>query len=515
MLNSVINSCFVLELKLDTCNEDNHYLNWLLESGRHLYNRLLEFAINQIKELEKNKKYKRMLKKYYNDGKQDKELLKAINEIRNSYGLSHFGLITQVYKLREKTCGKYFNTNLAISVADRVWSAVEKVLFSEGKKLHFQKFGEFNSISGKDNKTGLYYDVENNILHCGRSGKRLIKPVIRENDTYIQEALTHRIKFCRIVRKQFHHNYKYFLQLTLEGNPPRKLTLGKGEVGIDIGVSTIAVVSEETAIFEPLANDIDKYNQRIIQLQRKLERSRRLSNPNNYNEDGTIKTQKNGEKLHWKKTKNYKKIIHQLKHLYRLRNCYVTESHNKVANQIVEMGDTHYVELMNYKALQKKVDKPTEQTDKVIELTNKKGETKSVKKCKKKKRFGKSLNNRSPGALLTIINQKLRYYGKKTISVDIYNYKASQYDHIKKEYIKTNLNERVKHIGNNLVQRDLYSAFLLKNYENSTTINQTKCELEFNKFLELQHNVIYNLKQRLINKEILPACMGITLNFEI
>ena len=65
MSNSVTNSCFVLELKLDTTNEDNHYLNWLLESGRHLYNRLLEFAINQIKELEKSKKYKRMLKKSF------------------------------------------------------------------------------------------------------------------------------------------------------------------------------------------------------------------------------------------------------------------------------------------------------------------------------------------------------------------------------------------------------------------------------------------------------------------
>ena len=515
MLNSVINSCFVLALKLDTSNEDNHYLNWILESGRRLYNKLLEFAINQIKELDKNKKYKRMLKKYYDGNKQDKELLKTITEIRNSYSLSNFGLITQVYKLREKTCGKYFNSNFAVSIADRVWFAVERILFSNGKALHFQKFSEFNSISGKDNKTGLYYDVINNILHTGNRVKKIIKPLIRENDIYVQDALTPRIKYCRIVRKQFHHKYKYFLQLTLEGNPPKKLTLGKGDVGIDIGVSTIAVVGEEDAIFEPLANDIDKYNQKIIELQRKLERSRRLSNPDNYNEDGTIKTPKDGEKLHWKKTKNYKKIIKKLKHLYRLRSCYVTESHNKIANQIVEMGDKHYVEPMNYKALQKKADKPTEQTDKVIKVTNKNGKTKSVKKCKKKKRFGKSLNNRSPGALLTIIDRKLKYHGKKTIPVDIYNYKASQYHHDTQEYVKPKLNERIKVIHNQLVQRDLYSAFLLKNYENSTTINQTKCELGFNKFLELQYNVICNLKQRLINKETLPTCMGIALNLEI
>ena len=65
------------------------------------------------------------------------------------------------------------------------------------------------------------------------------------------------------------------------------------------------------------------------------------------------------------------------------------QSHNKLANHILSLGNDIYVETMNYKGLQARAKNTT---------INKNG------KFNKKKRFGKSLANRAPAMLLTILD---------------------------------------------------------------------------------------------------------------
>ena len=71
-----------------------------------------------------------------------------------------------------------------------------------------------------------------------------------------------------------------------------------------------------------------------------------------------------------------------------------------MANEILAEGSDIFVENMNYKALSKRA------KFKEGEELNKKG------KNKRKKRFGKSIGNKSPGKFLTILNTKLQYQGK-------------------------------------------------------------------------------------------------------
>lgn len=60
------------------------------------------------------------------------------------------------------------------------------------------------------------------------------------------------ISYCRIVRKYVRNKYKYYVQIVLKGNPPVKVNtktgeikhhIRQGDVGIDIGTSTIAYSS--------------------------------------------------------------------------------------------------------------------------------------------------------------------------------------------------------------------------------------------------------------------------------
>ena len=128
-----------------------------------------------------------------------------------------------------------------------------------------------------------------------------------------------------------------------------------------------------------------------------------------------------------------------------------------------------------YKSLQKKA-KKTERQEKASDIARKDGTTKKVYKYKRKKRFGKSLNSRSPALFLSLLEHKALALGGSFEKVKTRSYKASQYDHTTGRYVKIPLSQRGKVVGGHEVQRDLYSAFLIRN-SNDTYDSVLDCNL--------------------------------------
>lgn len=204
-----------------------------------------------------------------------------------------------------------------------------------------------------------------------------------------------------------------------------------------------------------------------------MDRSRRATNPENYNEDGTIKKQRN-KKMIWNKSSHYIKYQNKLKELYRRQSDVRKYQHECLANQIISLGDTVYVEKMNFQGLAKRSTK----TEK-----NKQG------RYKRKKRFGKTIGNRAPSMLLGIIDRKLSYYGKRLIKIDTWSAKASQFNHFDGTYNKKKLSQRWNDFNGIRVQRDLYSAFLIMNTaEDLKSFDINKCNERFENFYQL-HNL--------------------------
>ena len=131
---------------------------------------------------------------------------------------------------------------------------------------------------------------------------------------------------------------------------------------------------------------------------------------------------------------------------------------------------------------------------------------KKYQKNKKKKRFGKSLNNNSPGKFINELKQKLEYFEIELEEINTQKMKASQYNHDTNTCIKVPLSQRGKLVDGQWVQRDLYSAFIVQNRKDKETVDRAKCEKGFKKFLEIQNRIIENLKKR---GDDLPKCMGI------
>jgi transposase len=281
--------------------------------------------------------------------------------------------------------------------------------------------------------------------------------------------------------------YRVYLHLTIEGKAKPKYDklgdprhkFGKGIVGADIGTQTVAYTSDTEVGLKNLAergHSIQK-SERLERLYyRAMDRSRRATNPQNYNSDGTIKK---GRK-NWKYSNHYKRLKAKHSELCRINATNRQLAINEDANHLRSLGDVFITESKNASKLMKRAKKTT---------INDKG------RFHKKKRFGRSIKNRCPGGFQTTIEKKFKISGGTYIEVPD-NYRASQYDHTVDDYIKKKLSDRMYHLADGtFVQRDWYSSFLLYCYDFKTKdIDKKKCVATFATCYNKEKTLIARIK---------------------
>ena len=467
---------FIVEFPLKTEKYQEDILNKRFEIGRQIYNSLIHVTQKRYKEMIKTKKYRSLMSSLTGNKKTDKEIWKQINDIRKQYGMSEYSFHKDVKIMQE-----HFKDNMdsftAQKIATELWKSYDKFFYGNGKKIYYKKYGGINSLEGKSNKTGIRFK-DDRIFWNG-----LEMPVVIDYDNdYEYQAMQSEICYNRIIRKYVRNKYKFYVQIVLKGNPPVKVDrntgeikhcIGEGDVGIDIGTRTVAIASQSDVTILELADRIQTIENQKQKLLRKMDRSRRAVNPDNYHEDGTIKKQGN-KKVIWKKSNHYIKYQNELKELYRKQADIRKYQHECLANYIISLGNKVYVEKMNFAGLQKRA-KNTEK--------NEKG------KFKRKKRFGKSLANKAPSMLLNIIDRKLGYYGKELIKINTFEAKASQFNHFNGIYTKKSLSQRWNDFDGIKIQRDMYSAFLIMNIaDDLKSFDMNKCNERFENFYQL-HNL--------------------------
>lgn len=473
---------FIVQLPLKTEKYQEDILNRRFEIGRHIYNSLVNVSQKRYKEMIKTKKYRNLLSSLSGNKKMDKSVWKQIDDIRKQYRLSEYSFHEDVKKMQ-----KHFKGNIdsftAQKIATELWKSYDKLFFGNGKKVYYKKYGDFNTLEGKSNKTGIRFK-DDTLIWNG-----LEIPVVIDYDNYYEyQTLQCDICYCRIVRKFIRNKYKFYVQIVFKGNPPVKVDtetgeikhhIGNGDVGIDIGTSTIAIASQSDVRILELADKVQNIENQKQKLLRKMDRSRRATNPDNYNEDGTIKKQGN-KKVIWNKSNHYIKYQNELKELYRKQADIRKYQHECLANYIISLGNKVYVEKMSFAGLQKRA-KNTEK--------NEKG------KFKRKKRFGKSLANKAPSMLLTIIDRKLKYFEEELIEINTFEAKASQFNHFDETYTKKSLSQRWNDFNGIKVQRDMYSAFLIMNIaDDLKNFDTDKCNERFDNFYKLHNLEVNRLK---------------------
>ena len=496
-----------VKLLLKTTAYDKFEIEKRFHACNNVHNALVSHAGKLLKQLDHDTEYQQLLSEYISllktqgNNKRKSEISKELSQTRKSIGLTEYSLQSYI-----KTYGKQFSkclsSNQVQKEATRVWHGIQKILFSDGENLHFKRFHDLTTIGGKSNNNGVKFDKETLSIKWIGLDIKCKRPKESTLD-YISEALNDDISYCEIKREMFPNGYHYYAIVYLKGNPPSKDRLiGKDTTGIDPGTSTIAAVSDTTVTLMELAPNTKRYNKEITKLQRSMDKSLRTMNPNKFNPDGTVKK---GNREKWIFSKHYRKMRNKLRSTYRKKQAYIKQFHEIACNKLLENSRNFIIEKMNYKALQKR-SKNTEKQDNPSEVKNKDGTVKVIRKYKRKKRFGRSLNNRSPGLFLAILKRKATQYGGTYTEVDTRSFKASQYNHVTDDYQKVTLSERFKMIGDNRIQRDLYSAFLIRNTDSTMTHpDRNKCLKAFDNFVKLHDNLIATMKH---NGILMKPCFG-------
>lgn len=156
-----------LQLSLNTTSYDNHQIERRFHAVSHIHNVTVKHAIKLINQLKRDKIYCSCLSEYTSiknkeklssaDKKRLKALSKLMSDTRLSIGLSEYGLQSYI-KVCAKQYTKLLSSQQVQKEATRVWRGVEKVLFGNGKKLHFKKYRDFDTICGKTNTNGAKFD---------------------------------------------------------------------------------------------------------------------------------------------------------------------------------------------------------------------------------------------------------------------------------------------------------------------------------------------------------------------
>ena len=475
-------SYFVVQFPLITEIYQEAILNKRFKIAQNIYNGVVNVTQKRYQEMIKTKSYRELLSSLSNNIVKDKVIWKEISKIRKQFHIDEYSFYNDVKKMQH-----HFKDNIdaftAQKIASTVWKSYDALLFGNGKKVYYKRKDELSSLEGKSNKTGIRF-INRQLVWKGL----VIPACIDEKSLYEYESLKLEIAYCRILRKFVKNKFHYYVQIVFKGKPPIKInqitgkakhSMGEGDVGLDIGTSTIAIASKTNVSILELADKVQTIENIKRQLLRKMDRSRRMMNPNSFNDDGTIKKQGN-KKVVWIQSNHYKECRNNLRELLRKQKDTRKYQHECLANYIISLGEHIYVETMNFKGLQKRSTK--------TEVSKKTG------RINRKKRFGKSLGNRAPAMLLSIIDRKLKCFDKELMKINTCEAKASQFNHIEEVYKKKKLSQRWNNFNGIKIQRDMYSAYLIMNINKDlSTFNMDKCNERFSDFLELHDKEVKRL----------------------
>lgn len=408
------------EIPLVTSFSDLAVLAARLEAGRQLYNAVLSEGKTRLQLLRNSELYQQARLINKND-KKDKST--AFQKARETYRFSDYDLQAFANKIAIASVWikSHLDAQVIQKIATRAFKALERMAFGKAKKVRFKQKGQFSSLEGKTNKQGIRWTGN------GVEWSKLKLPGIIDNDPVILHGLNSKIKYVRLVHRILNQKTYWFAQLICEGKSYQKPKniIGDGTVGIDLNVSTVAIVGDKETIWTPFAVELTSKQKKIRKLQRKMDRQRRAANPDNYNSNGTVK--KNSKR--WHKSNNYKKTALKKREIERKQAAHRKSLHGKLVNETLTLGTTIKTEKVSVKAWQKN--------------------------------WGKSIGFKSPASFQSELKRKAENAGGAVLMFSTYKTALSQ-TCLCGHKQKKSLSQRVHHchVCGLKMQRDILSAYL-------------------------------------------------------
>lgn len=496
------------QIALNVNARDRRLLRLKFRGLRELYNTLLGFLLKQDKKRQKDpifiqncQDYREVklnvanLKNRLNQVKKTKpkiekglkekddlieKLTKEFNQKESEFIAikTRFDDLANLYHLTLRHCEKMAtDTKNTTWIADHLDGDSIQIIAKRVFRAYFEyKTGKRGKPRFKTWKNGIHSieGKKNACISMTKQGKIKWKNLTlsllldrKDKDGVQAHALNSQIKFCRIVVRDIKGCQRYFVQLVLKNSPLLKakhqgqLDVLNKTVGLDIGVSTVAVASDRLSEIIQLGTPHQRHVERkIARYQRKMAKSLRIMNPDCFEPDRWVKKakhtiKKQGKNIKGKratqKSQNYLKWEKQVKDLQRKNGVTKTQTYHALANEILHLGGNIHIEKNNFKAWQRGW-------------------------------FGKTLQRHSPAKFQEILHSKVLKTGGCIEVISPVKPCFSQYCHRCQHNNKKPLSQRTHTCCDIDIQRDLYSAFLIQHY-NVAESKHGATETEFNLFL--------------------------------
>jgi hypothetical protein len=419
---------FVFEIPFYTTPADEHEIEIRIQAYKEIKNVCLGEALRRVDLCRESKEYQaaRKMPRGEYKSKEQKARSKAFRLAFEKFKFNEYNL--HEFANRCAVESGWIKEHLGIHEIQKACSesfrSVEQFTYGKRGRPRFKSFRRARSIEGKSNATGIRWRTD----HIEWNGLNL--PAIfdpKDKDGYEAQALSCETVLCRIIRRTVRGRNRYYAQLVQKGTPPRKAknTIGKQSCGIDVGPSTVAAVGEtEAGLFNLAESVVQPWKQTRLIL-RAMDRSRRATNPDNYETDGTVKK---GAKT-WNRSNNYLNLINRLREIERILVACRKRDHGKLQNIILRIGIPN-LEKLSYVSFQKM--------------------------------FGRSSKVRASGAFVSGLRRKAGNAGGEAYEFSTRSTRCSQ-TCLCGELKKKPLSQR-QHVcdcGVN-AQRDLFSAYLAR-----------------------------------------------------
>jgi hypothetical protein len=285
-MNRTSTPTFVLTIPLVVKPNDDRLLMARMEAGRRLYNATLQEGLRRHALLKQSKAWQRAREITNKKARSDE-----FRRLSKEYGFTPAAFITFARQCKNQAGWKdRIGSDVAQRIAEKVFAAMEQYTFGKRGRPRFKGANRpLRSLEGTCNTANIIWKRE---LGCVKFGNLILPARLpsKSKDPYTQQALDRRTKYCRVLWRNVNGKRRWFLQLMQEGTAPVKhTTVDCAVVGLDIGPSTIAVVGDHTAALVQFCNTVIQPWKEIRRLHRAMDRSRRATNPQCFNTDGTWK----------------------------------------------------------------------------------------------------------------------------------------------------------------------------------------------------------------------------------
>lgn len=355
-------SSYVVSVKMKLTESIKNRLEKTFRVTSSAYNEALSFGLRRFETLKQNSRYQELLELRRNNNDQIKEYNKELLKMRKMYSLTEFGLSAHLSKQRKKPNSPYkqLNSGELQVIAGQAYKTLEKVLFYqiESSSIRFRSKYNLNvSYRNRVNTTGTRIIPSNRKGYAYRlyihKSTTFVDIPIKAFNKHQQMSLlrSEKIKYVQIIRKTIRGKHVYILQIVCQGFPLTKVIRGEGTMGIDPGISTVAYVSKTNlALVDLIPKDVNRKEKLMRYLDRAIERSRRINNPNCYNSNGTIKK---GSKLKHPSNRQVRLQVRRIK-TYRSLAEERKKIQGHLVNNLVSQASLIKMEDLNIKGLQRR-----------------------------------------------------------------------------------------------------------------------------------------------------------------